>query len=107
MHGIAVDPIITNRTFSVLAHPRRLSRCLACDACASHTADMRDDYDQLRDSGGSRPRRRLESTSYRTSLLGAYAVALDAVITFVWFLVTERMLDMFKKKEPKEKRRAH
>ena len=37
------------------------------------------------------------------SLLGALAVALVAVNTFGGFLVTERMLDMFKKKEPKAK----
>ena len=39
------------------------------------------------------------------ALLGAAAVALAAVNTFGGFLVTERMLEMFKKKEPKEKRR--
>jgi len=37
-------------------------------------------------------------------LLGALAVALVAINTFGGFLVTERMLEMFKKKEPKEKR---
>ena len=39
------------------------------------------------------------------TLLGAVAVALAAINTFGGFLVTERMLEMFKKKEPKEKRR--
>ena len=39
------------------------------------------------------------------SLLGAGAVALVAINTFGGFLVTERMLEMFKKKEPKEKQR--
>ena len=39
------------------------------------------------------------------SLLGAFAVALVAINTFGGFLVTERMLEMFKKKEPKEKHR--
>jgi NAD(P) transhydrogenase subunit alpha len=38
------------------------------------------------------------------ALLGAIAVALVAINTFGGFLVTERMLEMFKKKEPKEKR---
>jgi len=38
------------------------------------------------------------------SALGAVAVALAAINTFGGFLVTERMLEMFKKKEPKEKR---
>ena len=36
-------------------------------------------------------------------LLGAIAVALAAINTFGGFLVTERMLEMFKKKEPGKK----
>ena len=40
----------------------------------------------------------------RGSIIGAIAVALVAINTFGGFLVTERMLEMFKKKEPKEKR---
>jgi H+-translocating NAD(P) transhydrogenase subunit alpha len=39
------------------------------------------------------------------TLLGAAAVALAAINTFGGFLVTERMLEMFKKKEPREKQR--
>src|SRR4051794_23489099 len=39
------------------------------------------------------------------ALLGAVAVAVVAINTFGGFLVTERMLEMFKKKEPKEKGR--
>jgi NAD(P) transhydrogenase subunit alpha len=39
------------------------------------------------------------------TVLGALAVALVAINTFGGFLVTERMLEMFKKKEPKESRR--
>ena len=39
------------------------------------------------------------------ALLGALAVALVAINTFGGFMVTERMLEMFKKKEPKEKSR--
>jgi NAD(P) transhydrogenase subunit alpha len=35
-------------------------------------------------------------------VLGAVAVALAAINTFGGFLVTERMLEMFKKKEPKK-----
>src|SRR3954452_19790041 len=35
------------------------------------------------------------------SLLGGAAVALVAINTFGGFLVTERMLEMFKKKEPR------
>jgi H+-translocating NAD(P) transhydrogenase subunit alpha len=38
------------------------------------------------------------------AVLGAIAVALVAINTFGGFLVTERMLEMFKKKEPREKR---
>ena len=36
------------------------------------------------------------------SVLGAAAVVLVAINTFGGFLVTERMLEMFKKKEPKK-----
>jgi NAD(P) transhydrogenase subunit alpha len=39
------------------------------------------------------------------AVLGALAVALVAINTFGGFLVTERMLEMFKKREPKEKHR--
>jgi H+-translocating NAD(P) transhydrogenase subunit alpha len=39
------------------------------------------------------------------SILGAIAVAVVAINTFGGFLVTERMLEMFKKKGPKEKQR--
>jgi NAD(P) transhydrogenase subunit alpha len=39
------------------------------------------------------------------TILGAIAVALVAINTFGGFLVTARMLEMFKKKEPKESRR--
>jgi H+-translocating NAD(P) transhydrogenase subunit alpha len=45
------------------------------------------------------------STLGVASIVGAFAVALVAVNTFGGFLVTERMLEMFKKKEPKEKHR--
>jgi H+-translocating NAD(P) transhydrogenase subunit alpha len=37
----------------------------------------------------------------RGSILGAVAVGLVAINTFGGFLVTRRMLEMFKKKEPK------
>lgn len=36
-------------------------------------------------------------------LLGTLAVALAAINTFGGFMVSQRMLDMFKKKEPKQK----
>ena len=38
------------------------------------------------------------------AILGAVAVAIVAINTVGGFAVTERMLEMFKKKEPKEKR---
>jgi NAD(P) transhydrogenase subunit alpha len=38
------------------------------------------------------------------TMLGVIAVVLAAVNTFGGFLVTQRMLEMFKKKEPREKR---
>jgi NAD(P) transhydrogenase subunit alpha len=41
----------------------------------------------------------------RGSILGAIAVALVAINTFGGFLVTERMLEMFKKKDRREKHR--
>ena len=39
-------------------------------------------------------------------ILGAVAVALVAINTFGGFLVTQRMLEMFKKKEPKRRKRT-
>ena len=39
-------------------------------------------------------------TSGTTALLGTVAVALAAINTFGGFLVSQRMLEMFKKKEP-------
>ena len=41
------------------------------------------------------------------SMLGALAVALAAVNVFGGFLVTQRMLEMFKRKERKEGPKAH
>jgi NAD(P) transhydrogenase subunit alpha len=41
------------------------------------------------------------------SIMGAVAVALAAVNVFGGFLVTQRMLEMFKKKERKEARGEH
>jgi NAD(P) transhydrogenase subunit alpha len=41
----------------------------------------------------------------RGAILGAIAVALVAINTFGGFLVTERMLEMFKKKNREEKHR--
>ena len=46
------------------------------------------------------------STAGYAPLVGAIAVALVAINTFGGFMVTQRMLDMFKKKEPKEGKKA-
>jgi proton-translocating NAD(P)+ transhydrogenase subunit alpha len=104
MHGIAVDPIITNLTIFVLAilvgyhvvwhvtpalHTPLMSVTNAISSVILVGAILAAGSGKL-DTG---------------SLLGAVAVALVAVNTFGGFLVTERMLEMFKKKEPKEKHR--
>ena len=46
------------------------------------------------------------STAGYAPLVGAIAVALVAINTFGGFMVTQRMLAMFKKKEPKEATKA-
>jgi NAD(P) transhydrogenase subunit alpha len=46
------------------------------------------------------------STAGYAPLVGAIAVALAAVNTFGGFMVTQRMLSMFKKKDPKQGRKA-
>ena len=104
MHGIAVDPIVTNLTIFVLAilvgyhvvwhvtpalHTPLMSVTNAISSVILVGAILAAGSGKL-DTG---------------SLLGAVAVALVGVNTFGGFLVTERMLEMFKKKEPKEKRR--
>ena len=104
MHGITVDPIITNLTIFVLAvfvgyhvvwnvtpalHTPLMSVTNAISSVILVGAILAAGSGHF-DTG---------------SLLGAAAVTLAAVNTFGGFLVTERMLEMFKKKEPKEKRR--
>jgi NAD(P) transhydrogenase subunit alpha len=42
-----------------------------------------------------------------TALLGTVAVALAAINTFGGFLVSQRMLEMFKKKEPRKPPTTH
>jgi NAD(P) transhydrogenase subunit alpha len=46
-------------------------------------------------------------TSGTTALLGTVAVALAAINTFGGFLVSQRMLEMFKKKEPRKPPSTH
>ena len=103
MHGVAVDPIVTNLTVFVLAvfvgyhfvgnvtpalHTPLMSVTNAISSVIIVGAIL---------AAGS-------TTGGLGPLLGAVAVALAAVNTFGGFLVTERMLEMFKKKAPKEKR---
>jgi NAD(P) transhydrogenase subunit alpha len=104
VHGIAVDPIVTNLTVFVLAvfvgyhvvwtvtpalHTPLMSVTNAISSVIIVGAIL---------AAGS-------GRTDRGALLGAAAVALVAINTFGGFLVTERMLEMFKKKEPKEKHR--
>jgi len=103
MHGVAVDPIVTNLTVFVLAvfvgyhvvwnvtpalHTPLMSVTNAISSVIIVGAIL---------AAGS-------TIGGPGALLGAAAVALAAINTFGGFLVTERMLEMFKKKEPKEKR---
>ena len=103
MHGVIVDPIITNLTVFVLVifvgyhvvwtvtpalHTPLMSVTNAISSVIVVGAIL------AAGAGGVN----------RGSILGAIAVALVAINTFGGFLVTERMLEMFKKKEPKEKR---
>ena len=104
MHGISVDPIITNLTIFVLAvfvgyhvvwnvtpalHTPLMSVTNAISSVILVGAIL---------AAGSG---RLGTAT----LIGAVAVVLASVNTFGGFLVTERMLDMFKKKGPTEGRR--
>ena len=103
MHGVAVDPLITNLTVFVLAvfvgyhvvwtvtpalHTPLMSVTNAISSVIIVGAILAAGY------GGID----------RGSILGAVAVALVAINTFGGFLVTERMLEMFKKKDKGGKR---
>ena len=103
MHGVAVDPIVTNLMVFVLAvfvgyhvvwhvtpalHTPLMSVTNAITSVIVVGAILAAGAGQID----------------RGTILGAIAVALVAINTFGGFLVTERMLEMFKKKEPKEKR---
>ena len=99
-HGVAVDPLITNLTVFVLAvfvgyhvvwtvtpalHTPLMSVTNAISSVIIVGAIL---------AAGA--------TGGLGSMLGAAAVVLVAINTFGGFLVTERMLEMFKKKEPKK-----
>jgi NAD(P) transhydrogenase subunit alpha len=104
VHGVAVDPIVTNLMVFVLAifvgyhvvwnvtpalHTPLMSVTNAISSVIVVGAILAAGPGQLD----------------RGALLGAIAVALVAVNTFGGFLVTARMLEMFKKKEREEKHR--
>ena len=103
MHGVPVDPIVTNLTVFVLAvfvgyhvvwtvTPALHTPLMSVTNAISSVIVVGAILAAGSTIGGLGP------------LLGALAVALAAINTFGGFLVTERMLEMFKKKEPKEKR---
>ena len=101
MHGVVVDPIITNLMVFVLAifvgyhvvwhvtpalHTPLMSVTNAISSVIVVGAIL------AAGAGGVNT----------GTLIGAAAVALVAINTFGGFLVTERMLEMFKKKDRKE-----
>ena len=102
MHGVALDPIVTNLTVFVLAvfvgyhvvwtvtpalHTPLMSVTNAISSVIIVGAIL---------AAGS-------GTGGTGTILGAIAVAVVAINTFGGFLVTERMLEMFKKKDPVRK----
>ena len=102
MHGVAVDPLITNLTVFVLAvfvgyhvvwnvtpalHTPLMSVTNAISSVIVVGAILAAGAGHID----------------RGTVLGAIAVALVAINTFGGFLVTERMLEMFKKKDRAEK----
>jgi NAD(P) transhydrogenase subunit alpha len=104
VHGVAVDPLISNLTVFVLAvfvgyhvvwnvtpalHTPLMSVTNAISSVIVVGAIL---------AAGS-------GSLDRGTLLGVLAVALVAINTFGGFLVTERMLEMFKRKDSSEKRR--
>jgi NAD(P) transhydrogenase subunit alpha len=101
VHGVVVDPIITNLTVFVLAifvgyhvvwtvtpalHTPLMSVTNAISSVIIVGAIL---------AAGAQG-------SSTAAILGGIAVVLAATNTFGGFLVTERMLEMFKKKEPKK-----
>ena len=102
MHGVAVDPIVTNLMVFVLAvfvgyhvvwnvtpalHTPLMSVTNAISSVIVVGAILAAGAGHID----------------RGTVLGAIAVALVAINTFGGFLVTERMLEMFKKKDRAEK----
>ena len=102
MHGVVVDPIVTNLTVFVLAifvgyhvvwnvTPALLTPLMSVTNAISSVIVVGAIL-----AAGAGP-------IDRGTILGAVAVALVAINTFGGFLVTERMLEMFKKKDRAEK----
>ena len=104
MHGVAVDPIVSNLMVFVLAlfvgyhgvwnvtpalHTPLMSVTNAISSVIVVGAILAAGPGQLD----------------RGAILGGIAVALAAINTFGGFLVTQRMLEMFKKKDRVEKPR--
>ena len=102
MHGVAVDPIVTNLMVFVLAvfvgyhvvwhvtpalHTPLMSVTNAISSVIVVGAILAAGAGQID----------------RGTVLGTIAVALVAINTFGGFLVTDRMLEMFKKKDRAEK----
>jgi H+-translocating NAD(P) transhydrogenase subunit alpha len=102
VHGVAVDPIVTNLMVFVLAvfvgyhvvwnvtpalHTPLMSVTNAISSVIVVGAILAAGTGHID----------------RGTILGAIAVALVAINTFGGFLVTERMLEMFKKKDRAEK----
>ena len=101
MHGVAVDPLITNLTVFVLAvfvgyhvvwnvTPALHTPLMSVTNAISSVIIVGAILAAGAAGGGLGP------------ILGAVAVVLVAINTFGGFLVTERMLEMFKKKDPKK-----
>jgi len=105
VHGVALDPLVTNLTVFVLAvfvgyhvvwnvtpalHTPLMSVTNAISSVIIVGAILAAGAGQTNGPGGL------------GRWLGAAAVVLVAINTFGGFLVTERMLEMFKKKEPKK-----
>ena len=102
MHGVAVDPLVTNLTVFVLAifvgyhvvwnvTPALHTLMSVTNAISSVIV-----VGAFQASGGG--------PLYLSASRGTIAVAVVAVNTFGGFAVTERMLEMFKKKDPKGKK---
>jgi H+-translocating NAD(P) transhydrogenase subunit alpha len=100
MHGAVVDPIVTNLTVFVLAifvgyhvvwgvTPALHTPLMSVTNAISSVIIVGAIIAAAAGTGGL------------GVVIGALAVALAAINTFGGFLVTERMLEMFKKKEPK------